>query len=89
MGATLGAGFGRLMGLYRLAIDNLLSLTLNTAAGNAINVTPERNPGLWWALRGAGANFGIVTSATLKPYAVETSKNGAWTGGLIFTEDKI
>lgn len=88
LGATLGGGYGRLMGLYGFGIDNLLSLNLITSNGSAIKVTPDMSD-LWWALRGAGPNFGIVTSATMKAHPVPKSQNGAWLGPLIFTEDKI
>lgn len=45
-------------------IDALTSLTVITAKGNMIKVNRASNPDLFWAMRGAGANFGIVTSAT-------------------------
>jgi hypothetical protein len=89
LGAILGGGVGRLMGLYGFGVDNLLSLNIVTAYGVAVTVTPQNLPDLWWALRGAGANFGIVTSAIIKSYPVPTAQNGAWTGDLFFTEDKI
>ena len=88
LGAILGGGFGRLMGLYGLGVDNLLSVNLVTSSGVAIRVEPS-NADLWWALRGAGPNFGIVTSATMKSYPVDRAENGAWTGSLVFTEDKV
>lgn len=89
LGAVLGGGVGRLMGLYGLGVDNLLSVNLVTAAGIAMHVNPYNDPDLWWALRGAGANFGIVTSATMKSYPVPNAENGAWLGTLIYTDDKI
>ncbi len=88
LGAALGGGYSRLMGLYGLAVDNILSMNLVTPSGTAIKVGPK-DTDLWWALRGAGSNFGIVTSATMKSYPVPTALNGAWLGPLIFTEDKI
>ena len=88
LGATLGGGYGRLMGLYGFGVDNILSLNVVTSEGRAINVRPE-DTDFWWALRGAGANFAIVTSATMKAYPVPTAQNGAWLGPLIFTEDKL
>lgn len=71
--------------------DGAISLSVNlvTAAGIAITVNPHNDPDLWWALRGAGANFGIVTSATMKSYSVPKAENGAWLGTLIYTDDKI
>lgn len=88
LGAVLGGGYGRLMGLYGFGVDNLLSLNLITSNGSSIKVTPDMSD-LWWALRGAGPNFGIVTSATMKAYPTPKAQNGAWLGPLIFTEDKI
>jgi len=88
LGATLGGGYGRLMGLYGLGVDNILSLRLVTALGTLITVNPE-DADLWWALRGAGPNYGIVTSVTMKVYLVPTAQNRAWLGPLIFSEDKI
>ncbi|KAF4628413.1 hypothetical protein G7Y89_g9742 [Cudoniella acicularis] len=89
LGSTLGGGVGRLMGLYGLGIDNLMSLNIVTAQGIALQVDAQKFPDLWWALRGAGANFAIVTSATMKSYPVAKPENGAWTGSLVFAEDKI
>lgn len=88
LGAALGGGYSRLMGLYGFGVDNILSMNLVTPSGTAIEVGPK-DTDLWWALRGAGPNFGIVTSATMKSYPVPTAQNGAWLGPLIFTEDKI
>jgi FAD/FMN-containing dehydrogenase len=64
----LGGGWGSLQGLRGLLIDNLLSVELVTASGDLITVSATQNPDLFWALRGAGQNFGIVTSATYKVY---------------------
>ena len=88
LGSTLGGGYGRLMGQYGMSVDNLLSMNVVTAHGDAITITPG-DQDLWWALRGAGANFGIVTSATMRAYPVPQAQNGAWLGPLIFTPDRI
>ena len=76
------------MGLYGFGVDNLLSVTLVTASGVSVHVDP-RNRALWWALRGAGPNFGIVTSATMKAYPTPKDENIAWLGALIYPPDKI
>ena len=89
MGAVLGGGLSRTMGLYGLGIDQLVSLNLVTPAGKSIQVDSTKNSDLWWAMRGAGPNFGIVTSATIHAYPVAAANNTAWTGPLIFTPDKI
>ncbi|KAI0201481.1 Glucooligosaccharide oxidase [Astrocystis sublimbata] len=66
VGATLGGGVGRYQGLHGLVIDALLSVRLVTAAGDVVEVSSESHPDLFWGIRGAGANFGIVTAATYK-----------------------
>lgn len=66
IGATLGATVGPYQGLVGLAIDYLLSVRLITAAGNIVTASETEHPGLFWAVRGAGANFGIITSAVFK-----------------------
>ncbi|KAF1815935.1 FAD binding domain-containing protein [Eremomyces bilateralis CBS 781.70] len=89
MGAYLGGGYSRLAGKYGLGVDNLLSVNMVNADGDLRTVTEKSDPALWWAIRGAGPNFGVVTSATIKAYEVPQEKNTAWLGGLIFTQDKI
>ncbi|KAI0393715.1 Glucooligosaccharide oxidase [Xylariaceae sp. FL0594] len=66
VGATIGAGVGRFQGLFGLIIDHLVSVTLVTAEGKILKVSDKSHPDLMWAIRGAGANFGIITSATYK-----------------------
>jgi FAD/FMN-containing dehydrogenase len=61
-GLTLGGGLGYLMGKHGAVCDNLLSLDVVTADGECILASEEQNPDLFWAMRGAGGNFGIVTS---------------------------
>lgn len=75
------------MSRYGMGIDNLLSVTLVTATGDLRTITPKTSPDLWFALRGAAANFGIVTSLTMRAYPVRN--NQVWTGGLIFEPAKI
>ncbi|MCJ1439476.1 hypothetical protein MMC27_008870 [Xylographa pallens] len=88
LGAVLGGGYGRLMGFYGFGVDNLISVHLVTSYGVPITVDAN-NADLWWALKGAGPNFGIVTSATMKAYPTPQASNTAWLGPLIFSEDKI
>jgi fumiquinazoline A oxidase len=73
VGMTLGGGIGSLQGLHGLLIDSLESVRLVTAMGDLIEVSATQHPELFWGLRGAGSNFGIVTSAT---YKVHNSTNG-------------
>ena len=83
LGATLGAGIGPLQGLHGLMLDALVSVKLVTAKGNLINVSDQEHQDLWWGMRGAGFNFGIVTEATYKVY--DTTYNGqVLEGDLLF-----
>ena len=75
VGATIGAGVGAVQGELGLMIDALESVRLVTASGNIINVSKAENPDLFWGIRGAGANFGIITSATYRvPKAINDGK---------------
>jgi hypothetical protein len=60
-GLTLGGGIGWLMRKYGLTIDQLLSVDLVTADGEFVTASADINPDLFWGVRGAGSNFGIVT----------------------------
>ncbi|RAH42315.1 FAD-binding oxidoreductase [Aspergillus brunneoviolaceus CBS 621.78] len=64
IGATIGGGIGRLQGTYGLVIDGLLSARVVTAAGEVLEVSENSNADLFWGIRGAGANLGILTTAT-------------------------
>jgi FAD/FMN-containing dehydrogenase len=69
-GLTLGGGMGRLQRRYGFSVDNILSVDLVTAEGRLVHVSPEDNPDLFWGIRGAGPNFGIVTSFEFRLHPV-------------------
>ena len=61
-GYTLGGGTGYLARKHGLALDNLISAEVVTARGELVQASKNKNPDLFWAIRGGGGNFGIVTS---------------------------
>ena len=69
-GFTLGGGYGWLSTKYGLACDNLIGADLVTANGRLVHVTDDTDPELMWALRGAGANFGVVTSFEFRAHKI-------------------
>ena len=75
-GLTLGGGVGHLSRKYGLTIDNLLEADMVLADGSFVTVNKDQNTDLFWAIRGGGGNFGIVTSFKFQAHPVKTVIGG-------------
>ena len=83
-GLTLGGGIGWLGGKHGLACDNILSADVVTADGRLLVASATENPDLYWAVRGGGANVGVVTSFEYQLHPVGPVIGG----GILFARDK-
>ncbi|KAL8994704.1 MAG: hypothetical protein Q9169_005389 [Polycauliona sp. 2 TL-2023] len=79
LGPALGGGHTLQQGQHGLIMDHFVSLNIVLANGSAINVDADSHPDLWWAVRGAGHNFGIVTSFDSKIWRDDSKKYSART----------
>ncbi|KAJ5952081.1 CAZyme family AA7 [Penicillium vulpinum] len=87
LGPALGGGHGRQQGFYGLISDNIRKLNVVLANGKAITVSSTSHPDLFWAMRGAGHNFGVVTSFEMSIYP---SQVDSWYyKNYVFTQDKL
>jgi FAD/FMN-containing dehydrogenase len=75
-GLTLGGGIGWLMGKHGLSCDNVISADLVSADGSHISVSAWQNEDLFWAIRGGGGNFGIVTALEFRLHPLESVEAG-------------
>ncbi|KAL5341456.1 FAD-binding domain-containing protein [Aspergillus crustosus] len=87
LGPALGGGHGRLEGLYGMISDNLVSLNVVLANGSKIVVSDTSHEDLFWGKRGAGHNFGLVTSFEMKIYPIRAK---SWYyRNYVFTQDAL
>ncbi len=84
-GLTTGGGFGRKARIHGLALDNVTAVDIVTADGKLRRASPKDNPDLYWAVRGGGGNFGIVTAFEFQLHPAERKVVG---GSLVFPLDR-
>ena len=78
-GITLGGGVGYLVRKYGLTIDDLLAAEIVTADGQILHIDAQSHPDLFWAIRGGGGNFGVVTRFQFRLHEIESA-----VGGMLF-----
>src|SRR4051812_4209254 len=88
-GLTLGGGLGHLTRSCGLSIDNLLEAEVVLATGQTVRASAEEHPDLFWALRGGGGNFGVVTSFVFRLHEVPGVIAGPTLWSLEHSEDVL
>ena len=76
VGLTTGGGYGPLTSRYGLALDNLLGAEVVLADGRLVNCNDHNNPDLFWAIRGGGGNFGVITSMRIRLHSIRQVLGG-------------
>ncbi|KAH7396793.1 hypothetical protein DE146DRAFT_695984 [Phaeosphaeria sp. MPI-PUGE-AT-0046c] len=85
-GPLLGGGHNIIQGQYGYVLDNIISARVVVASGKLVETSQTTNPDLFWALRGAGHNFGIMTSLEMRAYNIPSN----WTVyNIAFSGDKL
>jgi FAD/FMN-containing dehydrogenase len=75
-GLSTGGGYGRLLGTLGMAADNILAADVVLADGRVVHADAEHEPDLYWALRGAGGNFGVVTALHVRLHPITEITTG-------------
>lgn len=87
IGPLMGGGHSVLQGFYGFVSDNLISARVVLASGEAVTASATEHPELFWALKGAGHNFGVVNSFKVKAYDLPKTQ---WTVvSVVYTQDKL
>lgn len=84
-GLTLGGGIGWMVRKYGLALDNLIGAEIITADGNVLHLSETENADLFWAIRGGGGNFGVITYFEFQAHKVGT----VYAGTIMFSLDNL
>ncbi|KAH0565729.1 hypothetical protein GP486_000871 [Trichoglossum hirsutum] len=85
-GLTLGGGWGWLTPRHGNVVDNLLSVTMVLADGSVVQASETENPNLFWAIRGAGSNFGVAVEFV---YRAHEQRQDVWAGLMVFPTEKL